>query len=262
MRAPDRALIWRRHDFSESSRLVTLLSRDHGRITALAKGAHRAKSPFLGRLDQLNLVIPRFTAQRGDQLAVLRDVKLLHEPRGLRSLPRFRAAAHIGQVFDRAFPEGVADPALFDLLCGALQLVERCPLTGLASTLAGIELAFLAHLGALPDLEGCSTCGARDDRLMLDLRGEGLGCARHRPQRGRIVRREDLAGLRRFRHSRGRDWPGMAPPNGSAIAALGTWIEASTESGTPSRAGVYRALTALRASRPSASGAEGQRPFP
>ena len=157
---PDRALIWRRHDWSETSRVVTLVSRRLGKVTALAKGAHRPSGPFLGVLDQLNLIEPRFARRRGEGMRLLRGVVLLHEPRGLAEPQRFVAASHLVEVFDVAFTPNRADPELFDLLAGALRILERCPPAGLRAVLAGAEMKFLEVLGLLPDLEGCSDCGA------------------------------------------------------------------------------------------------------
>ncbi len=48
------AIVLRRRDFRESSRIVTCLLREHGKVTGLANGAHLPDSAFLRRLDFLN----------------------------------------------------------------------------------------------------------------------------------------------------------------------------------------------------------------
>src|SRR5882672_7879250 len=93
------ALLWKRVDFRESSRVVSLVTREHGRVMALAKGAHRPDSPFLGRLDFLNEVYATLSPDRGGLRLLLR-VELVHERRALRSPARFLAASHVCDLAD------------------------------------------------------------------------------------------------------------------------------------------------------------------
>ena len=48
------AIVLRGVDFSESSRIVTLLSPDRGRLVCMAKGVKRPKSQLAGLLDTFN----------------------------------------------------------------------------------------------------------------------------------------------------------------------------------------------------------------
>jgi DNA repair protein RecO (recombination protein O) len=223
------ALVWRRSDFSESSRLVTLITREDGKLSTLAKGAHRATSPFLGRLDLLNLVRPRLARRPGGGLRLLRDVELVHEHRGLRAPGRFLAASYLCEIFDVAFLDGRADPPLFDLLTGALRVAERCPQRAIPTVLSGIELRFLAVLGSLPDLRRCSACGRPADDLGLGAFGLGLLCATHRDDSAAVVPTETLSWLRRLQETPGRSWDALPPPGPAARSILGGWIAATLE---------------------------------
>ena len=51
MLSNDIAICIRTVDYSETSQIVTLFTRDHGKVDAIAKGAKRAKSVFGGPLD-------------------------------------------------------------------------------------------------------------------------------------------------------------------------------------------------------------------
>ena len=50
------AVVLRPRDYSETSKIVTFYTRDHGKVRAIAKGAKRKKSDFLGILDPLSLL--------------------------------------------------------------------------------------------------------------------------------------------------------------------------------------------------------------
>ena len=47
------AVVIRHVDFSETSKVVTLFTRDFGKISALAQGARRLRGPFEAALDLL-----------------------------------------------------------------------------------------------------------------------------------------------------------------------------------------------------------------
>ncbi len=68
-----RALVWKRTDYRESSRLITLITAERGKLPTLAKGAHRSGSQCLGRIDLFNLVEVKIS---GGQLPVLHRVEL------------------------------------------------------------------------------------------------------------------------------------------------------------------------------------------
>jgi DNA repair protein RecO len=169
------ALVGRRQDFRESSRLVTLLSRELGKITVLAKGAHRPDSPCLGRLDFLNEVEATVGGDAGGLRLLLR-IDLRRERRGLREPQRFLAASHLAWLAELVLPESLAEPQVFDLLQGGLALLERCPLAAIPAVVLGLELRLLQRLGALPDFAHCTACGTQ------------LGATRHLdPSRGVLL---------------------------------------------------------------------------
>ena len=110
-----RGIVWKRTDFRETSRLITLITPEHGKLVTLGKGAHRPGSQCLGRIDFLNLLEVKIS---GGNLPVLHRVRLLREHRRLREPIRYTAASYLTEIFDPTFLAGRADPGLFDLLAG------------------------------------------------------------------------------------------------------------------------------------------------
>lgn len=224
------AIVLRRSDFRESSRIVTCLTREHGRLVGLAKGAHRPDSPFLGRLDFLNEVRATFSPDRGG-LRLLERVELLRERRELRDPRRFVAASHLAQLSDFALPDDRADPAFFDLLHGGLNLLERCPPATIPQVVLGLELRHLELLGALPDLRLCSSCGAPLDAVAYRIDDSpGLVCRDHAPPPREAVRGEALATLRTLQATPGRQWPDLDLPGWRSAAPWpARWLAAAID---------------------------------
>lgn len=233
------AIVWRRIDFRESSRIVTLLLREHGKLPALAKGAHRPDSPLLGRLDFLNEVQVRLSPDRGGLRLLLR-AELVRERRPLRACRRFLAASHFAGLCDAGLPPERADPALFDLLSGGLNLIERCPEAALPIVVLGLEVRLLAHHGALPDLDRCGSCGSPLTGGTSQGESGSLVCRRHAGRPRRAVPAAALTCLRTLRDTPGRGWPELhLPLPDAAVRLAGTWLAAALELRAPLRARLF-----------------------
>ncbi|MFM7928683.1 MAG: DNA repair protein RecO, partial [Pirellula sp.] len=71
------AIVLKTVEWSETSLVVTLFTRDFGKISAIAKGARRLKSPFESALDLLSLSSVVFLKKSGESLDLLTEAKLL-----------------------------------------------------------------------------------------------------------------------------------------------------------------------------------------
>lgn len=234
-------IVWRRSDFRETSRVVAVLTREHGRITGLAKGAHRPDSVFLGRLDFLNEIRATFSPDRGG-LRLLVRAQLLRERRSLREPARFVAASHLAWLCDFGMPDDRPEPGIYDLLQGGLNLLERCPVAAIPCIVLGLELRYLDLLGALPDLHHCAQCG--EDLQHGAFRGgdgPGLVCRQHAEPPRHAVGENSLRLLQQLQTTPGREWPTLVPAGEPRLAAPlpAAWLSAATEQRTRLRSMVF-----------------------
>ncbi len=152
-------IIVRRSDWRESSRIVTLCTRDFGVVSALAKGAHRPKSPFLGAIDLLHIVDAKLGIHPLRSLQRLYSADVIQGNRPFRHQRERRdLALQLTKNILLAMPEGRPDSSLFDLFRGGLRLLGAAPEPKLKIVRLGLDLRYLELLGVLPPPDFCPLC--------------------------------------------------------------------------------------------------------
>ncbi|MBN2195813.1 MAG: DNA repair protein RecO [Polyangiaceae bacterium] len=176
-----RALLLRRVPVGESDLVVTLLTEDLGRVSALARSARKSQRRFGGVLEPLHTLRARLE-ERGDaELMVLCEVRL-EAPRSslLGDLECLRVGGRaLGWVRD-ASPPRAPEPAIWDATISFLDdLALPEPPGGPDGLLASLGLSLLLACGWALDLEVCVGCGKRCPEgrpAMVDPQRGGLVC--------------------------------------------------------------------------------------
>lgn len=148
-------IILRTRPLTETSLIVQWLTREAGRISTVAKGARRPKSPFLGKLDLYYEA--EFTLQRArkSSLHTLREVNLRATRSELRKeFVALEQLARAGRRIERATEEEAPIPEIFDLFRLLLDEIGKPPFE--PSLLLAFEIRLLQVLGLTPILEGSS----------------------------------------------------------------------------------------------------------
>lgn len=153
----DQGIVLRTVPVTNTSRIVTWLTADGGKLATLAKGCQRPKSPFLGQYDLFYTCEVLYYARSPRGLHILKECTPLAPRPALRHDWRACAAAsYAASLFDRILPDGPADSSLYRLLDDTLDaLADRTP--GPAF-LPRFELRLLRALGLAPDWTHCARC--------------------------------------------------------------------------------------------------------
>ncbi len=171
------AIVLRSVPYGEADRVVTLLGKSTGRVSAMARGSRKSQRRFGGGLGLGARGDATLRERPGSAMASLESFDLADARLGLGTdLGRTAHAAYAVELCDRLCAAHQADPALFDWLD---EFLGR--LTGAGATLARLrvfELGLLKQLGIAPQTEACIACGR------LDLADEA---ARWQPERGGVV---------------------------------------------------------------------------
>jgi DNA repair protein RecO (recombination protein O) len=172
------AIVIRSVEFSETSLVVTLFTREFGKLGALAKGARRLKSPFESALDLLGLCRIVFPRKSSDALDLLTEAKLLRRfrPAG-RDLASLYAGYYVAELLGAMTDEYDPHPELFDLADDTLEALAAGETV--ARRVVRFELGTLRVLGHMPSLEACAECGqpvAVAGRIAFGLTHGGVLC--------------------------------------------------------------------------------------
>jgi DNA repair protein RecO (recombination protein O) len=150
-------IVLRRRPFGEADRLVTVLSRDRGKLTVVAKGARKVRSRLGGRLEPPC----RFRAlvAEGRTLDVISQVELLDAYRALRGgLVPMGLTNIVLEMADRALAERQPHADVYALLAQTLALLDA-GLEDLAVVWFAARLLVLT--GHRPSVDRCLVCGRR-----------------------------------------------------------------------------------------------------
>jgi DNA repair protein RecO (recombination protein O) len=169
------ALVLRGYKLGETSKIVVLLTRERGKVRAVARGARGSRPRYQSALEPLSEVRVTLYGRQGAELLRLGQAELLHSAfrAGERGLEAALGLSGCAELLDAFCPEGEAEDRVYRLALAVVRAIED----GAPPERVGRYLeAWLLRLhGLYPPLDGCSSCGA----------GLGVGPLEyHRPARG------------------------------------------------------------------------------
>jgi DNA repair protein RecO (recombination protein O) len=162
-----KGIILRTRLLTESSLIVHWLTPEFGRVSTVAKGARRPKSPFRGILDLLYTAEFTFIRSRRSDLHTLREVSLLENRAALRQdLTALQRACYGTAFIEQVTEADTPLPGVFELFQGFIEGVCRRPAA--VELVLAYELKMLDQLGLRPELATAALSeGARKIALRL-----------------------------------------------------------------------------------------------
>lgn len=166
-------IVIRTRDYGESNKVVILFTRERGKMSAMARGAKKPKSPLAAATQPFTL--GQYLCYTGSGMATLSQADLLESHHHLRSdLLLASYAAYWTELLDKLSGEKEPDPRTYDWLLQVLHMLEE----GVdPETLSRIfELKVLESAGYRPRLDGCVQCGNTNLPVKFSVRQGGLLC--------------------------------------------------------------------------------------
>lgn len=183
------AIMIRIVDFSESSCIATMFTRDFGKIGAMVKGARRPKSSFESAIDLLTISRIVFIHKSSDSLDLLTEAKLQRRFRAAtRSLPHLYAGYYIAELLDVLTHTGDPHQDLYELTRETL--IQLDELQDPLSLVIRFELNLLRMIGQKPSFDNCTLCGeeiSQQPRVPFGQLSGGVLCGRCRVGQSRVI---------------------------------------------------------------------------
>jgi DNA repair protein RecO (recombination protein O) len=176
------AIVLRAINYGESDRVVTLIGRTTGRLSALARGARKSQKRFGGGLGLCSVGDAGLRERVGAELLTLERFDL-HESHGsfATDIARMAHAAYVAELVSKLCAPRQVEPDVYDWLLAFLGALDRHGAS--AERLRVFELGLLARLGFGPMLETCAVCGG----AQLAAGGDDEAACRWDPDRGGAV---------------------------------------------------------------------------
>ncbi|OGU66459.1 MAG: DNA repair protein RecO [Ignavibacteria bacterium RIFCSPLOWO2_02_FULL_55_14] len=156
----DEAVVLRGLKYGDTSKIVTLYTRDHGRVTVLAKGARARNAKYGSALEPGSRILAVYYSKETREIQTLSQADVIEPFRVVASsLPSLAAALQMLEVvYDISF-SGHPHREVHDLLVDGLRTLDKVS-EGLPQVLIGFRLHVASSLGFAPSLYGCIRCGS------------------------------------------------------------------------------------------------------
>lgn len=175
----DEAVVLRTHKLGEADRILTLLSRYHGQIRAVAKGVRRTASKFGSRLEPFMVIDAQF--YEGKSLDIVNQAETIGSYGGqiINDYAAFTVANAIAETAERLTSEE-SSPQQYLLLVGALRSLANQEHDS-ALIMDSYLLRALSIAGWAPNFNDCSRCQAPGPHSAFVLQVGSVVCSNCKP---------------------------------------------------------------------------------
>lgn len=201
-------IVLKRIHFGEADRILTLLTKEFGKIKVLAKGIRKTSSRKAGHLELLNRA--KLVLAEGRNFDIITEAETLENFSNLREKLHLTAAGYfLAETGDALLHESEKNEKIFDLFWETLRHLNQVERD---SVLAYFSLKMLDILGYRPELYRCAICHrplTKEENFLFSFDEGGVVGECHKNFRLNNFQKLSLKGLILAREIARRDWQNL-----------------------------------------------------
>ncbi|HEY3625356.1 MAG TPA: DNA repair protein RecO [Terracidiphilus sp.] len=179
------SVVLRTWPVQEADLIVSIFTRDYGKLRGVAKSALKSRRRFGGALEPMTIARAWFVERPRQELARLDQLEIIRSPLSAPiDQPRLAVLSFFAEVLEEALPEHDPQETVFRLLASVLEHTTEARSETIQPWMAltYFSLWMTRLMGLLPDIAHCTMCGEalRPAEVYFHPHADGLFCTMHR----------------------------------------------------------------------------------
>lgn len=166
-------IVIRSMDYGEGNKIISLFTRETGKMSVMARGAKKLKSRH-SAITQL-FTYGQYVVYKSGQMGTLNAGEIIDSHHKLReNLHAAAYSSYLAEMYDKLMGEMEPNAVMFEQLLAALKAIEENKEP--AIILHIMEMKMLALSGYSPELSHCVSCGTEEGDMVLSAGNGGVLC--------------------------------------------------------------------------------------
>ena len=192
------AIILKSIPYGDSSIISTILTKDFGKVTIIAKGIKKDKSTNRVLLEPINIVNINYYFKKNRRIQILKNIDLsVNLSKIKRNLDNLNIALILIDTINNTLQEYENNDLIFRLCKSTLTMIDANK-TKSELLLSFFLLHLYIQLGYMPNFERCNNCQTEVTSINLNLVKEDLLCHKCNSGTAITINNKQLVGLRKI----------------------------------------------------------------
>lgn len=159
----DKGIMIRQTNYSESSRIITILNEHGASVPIMARGFNKPNSPFTTLRQGLQEVLFTYTRHKG--MGTLTEVDVINPYRNInQNFDVYASASYVLEVVSRIIDSELPDSSLYKLLKVAFDRLDEG--SEMYGVLSFVLVKLFPKYGVALNIDRCISCGSYDFKKM------------------------------------------------------------------------------------------------